>query len=165
MHHKILTPCLLALALAWAAPGASAQTTAPAAPAVDPATVQALKDMGAHLQSLQRFRVTNELTGERVLADGQKLQHMASAVIDVQRPNRLRVKMSSARSQRELFYDGKQVTLFTPAQQYYSSVAVRGLAGRVRRPRCRPSMASSCRWPTCSSWGRRRRRWTSSIRP
>ena len=133
MHHKILTPGLLALALALAAPGASAQTAAPAsAPAtaaVDPATVQALKDMGAHLQSLQRFRVTNELTGERVLADGQKLQHMASAAMDVQRPNRLRVKMSSARSQRELFYDGKQVTLFTPAQKYYATVPFDGSLG------------------------------------
>jgi len=127
MHHKILSAGLLALALA--APGAPAQTAAPATPAVDPATVQALKDMGAHLQSLQRFHVTNELTGERVLADGQKLQHMASATMDVQRPNRLRVKMSSARSQRELFYDGKQVTLFTPAQQYYTSVPFAGSVG------------------------------------
>jgi hypothetical protein len=129
MHHKILSPCLLALALVSGAPGASAQTAAPAASAVDPATVQALKDMGAHLQSLQRFRVTNELTGERVLTDGQKLQHMASAVIDVQRPNRLHVKMSSARSQRELFYDGKQVTLFTPAQLYYTSAPFAGSLG------------------------------------
>ena len=127
MQYKFLSPCLLALALV--APGAPAQTAAPAPPAVDPATVQALKDMGAHLQTLQRFHVTNELTGERVLADGQKLQHMASAAIDVQRPNRLRVKMSSARSQRELFYDGKQVTLFTPAQQYYASVPFEGSVG------------------------------------
>jgi len=127
MQYKFLSPCLLALALV--APGAPAQTAAPAPPAVDPATVQALKDMGAHLQSLQRFHVTNELTGERVLADGQKLQHMASAAIDVQRPNRLRVKMSSARSQRELFYDGKLVTLFTPAQKYYTSVPFAGSIG------------------------------------
>jgi hypothetical protein len=92
MHFKTLTPGLLVLALALAAPGAPAQTTAPAAAAVDPATIQALKNMGAYLQSLQRFHVTNELTGERVLTDGQKLQHMASAAVDVQRPNRLRAK-------------------------------------------------------------------------
>jgi hypothetical protein len=129
MHHKILSPCLLALALVSGAPGASAQTAAPAASAVDPATVQALKNMGAHLQSLQKFHVTNELTGERVLTDGQKLQHMASAAMDVQQPNRIRVKMSSARSQRELFYDGKLVTLFTPAQKYYTSVPFAGSIG------------------------------------
>ena len=162
MQYKFLSPCLLILALA--APGARAQTAAPAPPAVDPATVQALKDMGAHLQTLQRFHVTNELTGERVLADGQKLQHMASAAIDVQRPNRLRVKMSSARSQRELFFDGKQVTLFTPAQKYYATVPFDGSLG-ISPARCRPSTASSCRWPTCSSWVRRRRHWTSSIPP
>jgi len=129
MHHKFLSPCLLALALVSGAPGASAQTAAPAASAVDPATVQALKNMGAHLQSLQKFHVTNELTGERVLTDGQKLQHMASAAMDVQQPNRIRVKMSSARSQRELFYDGKLVTLFTPAQKYYTSVPFAGSIG------------------------------------
>jgi hypothetical protein len=129
MHFKTLTPGLLALVLALTAPGARSQTAAPATAAVDPATVQALKAMGAHLQSLQRFHVTNELTGERVLTDGQKLQHMATATVDVQRPNRLRVKMSSARSQRELFYDGKQLTLFTPAQNYYATVAFDGSLG------------------------------------
>ena len=39
---------------------------------VDPTAIQALKDMGAHLQSLKRFQVSTDLTGERVLADGQK---------------------------------------------------------------------------------------------
>jgi len=129
MNFKIPSSGALVLAFALSPLAASAQTAAPATPAVDPATVQALKSMGAHLQSLQRFRVTNELTGERVLADGQKLQHTASAAVDVQRPNRLHVKMSSARSQRELFYDGKQVTLFTPAQKYYASVPFEGSIG------------------------------------
>ena len=129
MRFTIPTPGLLVLALALAASGVSAQPAAPAAAAVDPATVQALKNMGAYLQSLQRFHVTNELTGERVLGDGQKLQHTASAAVDVERPNRLHVTMSSARSQRELFYDGKQVTLFTPAQKYYATVAFDGSLG------------------------------------
>src|SRR5215831_7381985 len=109
------------LALTIVAPGTLAQT-APANPsqpanAVDPASIQALKDMGAHLQSLKRFRVSTELTGERVLADGQKLQHTATADMDVERPNKIRVVMHSARSDRDLFYDGKTVTLYTPAQK------------------------------------------------
>jgi len=116
----------LGLLAVWlAAPGIQAQTAAAgatAANAVDPAAIQALKDMGANLQSLKRFRVSTELTGERVLADGQKLQHTATADMDVERPNKLRVVMHSARSERELFYDGKTVTLYTPAQKYYSTV-------------------------------------------
>ena len=99
MVRKILALGLLAIALA--APGAYAQTppagaAQPAANAVDPASIQALKDMGAHLQTLKRFRVSTELTGERVLADGQKLQHTATADMDVERPNKLRALMRSA---------------------------------------------------------------------
>ena len=125
------TVSLGSLAMALALSMAVAQTpppppTAPpvtaAADLIDPAAIQALKDMGAYLVSLKRFGVSTELTGERVLADGQKLQHTATADMDVERPNRIRVVMKSARSQRELLYDGKTVTLYTPAQKYYSTV-------------------------------------------
>ena len=97
-------------------------TPAPAANAVDAASIQALKDMGAFLQTLKRFRASTEATGERVLADGQKLQHVATADLDVDRPNKLRAVIRNARSQREIIYDGKTVTFYTPAQKYYSTV-------------------------------------------
>jgi len=138
MVGKILALGLLAMSLA--APGIHAQTApagaaapapAPAASAVDASAVQALKDMGAHLQSLKRFRVETEVTGERVLADGQKLQHTATAKMEVHRPNRIRVLMQSARSEREIVYDGKTVTLFTPAQKYYSTVEFTGTIGEL----------------------------------
>ena len=115
-------------------PPPTAAPAAPAAPAanlVDPASIQALKDMGAHLQSLKRFRVSTELTGERVLADGQKLSYTATADMDVERPNKIRVVMDSARSHRELFYDGKTVTLYTPAQKYYSTVEFSDNIGKL----------------------------------
>ena len=130
MLRKILVLGLLAFALA--APGAHAQSAgAPATNAVDPASIQALKDMGAYLQSLKRFHVSTEVTGENVLADGQKLQHTATAEMDVVRPNKIRARMQSARSQREIVYDGKTVTLFTPAQKYYSTVEFTGTIGEL----------------------------------
>jgi len=115
------------LAILLVAPSTHAQTppagAAPAAAsAVDQASIQALKDMGAFLQTLKRFQVSTELTGERVLVDGQKLQHTATANMDVERPNKLRALMHSSRSERELIFDGKTVTLYTPAQKYYSTV-------------------------------------------
>jgi len=127
------------MALSLAAPGLHAQTaqTAPAstaqsvANAVNPDSIQALKDMGAHLQTLVRFSVATELTGERVLADGQKLQHSASADLDVHRPNRLRARMFSARAEREIFYDGKLATIFIPAQKAYSTVEFTGNLGEL----------------------------------
>jgi len=124
------------LAISVAAPGAQTQTppaaaTKPSSNAVDPASIQALKDMGSHLQTLKRFRVVNELSGERVLVDGQKLQHSARAEMEVERPNKIRVVMRSARSERELFYNGKAVTLYTPAQKYYSTVEFSGNLGEL----------------------------------
>ncbi len=134
MVRNILMLGLLATSLA--APGLHAQkapadTAKPAANAVDAASIQALKDMGAHLQTLKRFRVSTELTGERALKDGQKLQHTARADMDVARPSKLRARMSSARGERELVYDGKVVTLYAPAQKYYSTVELAGTIGEL----------------------------------
>jgi hypothetical protein len=39
--------------------------------------------------------------------------------------------MRSARAEREIIYDGKTVTLFTPAQKYYSSVEFTGTIGEL----------------------------------
>lgn len=137
MVRRLLALGLLAISLA--APGTHAQTApagtaAPKANAVDPGSIQALKDMGAFLQTLQRFGVSTEVTGERVLADGQKLQHTATADLDVARPNKLRVEITSPRSERVLIFDGKVVTLFQPAQKYYSTVElVDTIGGLIER--------------------------------
>jgi hypothetical protein len=138
--YKTLATAILVLS--FAAPGIYAQTAPaqtapagssaqPAANAVDPASIQALKDMGAHLQTLKRFQVSTELTGERVLADGQKLQHTAAADLDVDRPNKLRARMHTSLSEREIIYDGKHATLYAPAQKYYSTVNFTGNLGEL----------------------------------
>ena len=134
MKFAGLTSAMLAMALASplvAAQTAPAASTAAAANAVDTASIQALKDMGAFLQTLKRFRASTSLSGERVLADGQKLLHTASATVEVQRPDRLRARMWSIRSEREIVYDGKTVTLFFPDQKYYSSVEFSGSNGEL----------------------------------
>ena len=140
MVRKVL---MLGLLIALAAPGIHAQTAPTGAAAqpttspVAPGAIQALKDMGAYLQTLSRFQVMTEVTGERVLVDGQKLQHTATATLDVVRPNKLRARMVSARSERELIFNGKTVTLYTPAQKYYSTVelvdTVGGLIARLQQ--------------------------------
>jgi hypothetical protein len=134
MKQTILAHCMLATLLA--APLAYSQDSAqPVKNPVDPGSIQALKDMGAYLQSLKRFQVTNELTAERVLEDGQKLQHTATAEMEVARPDRLRVNIVTPRSDRELIYDGKTFTLYSPAQKYYSSIdlvdTIGGLSQRL----------------------------------
>jgi hypothetical protein len=44
---------------------------------VAPASLRALKDMGACLQTLKRFQVSTDLTAERVRVDDQKLSRRA----------------------------------------------------------------------------------------
>ena len=124
MRKRVL---LSLLAMSLAAPSlhvqpAAAGTAQPAANIVNPGAIQALREMGVHLQTLKRFQVSTEMTGEVVLGSGQKLQHTAKANMKVVRPNKLRVVMVSASSNRELIYDGKTFTLWTPARKYYSTV-------------------------------------------
>ncbi len=132
--YKVFAAALLILSLT--APGSYAQdapkgSAEPEANAVNPASIQALKDMGAHLQSLKRFKVSTELTGERVLADGQKLQRSATANLEVTHPNKMRARMHSSRAEREIFYDGKMATIYIPAQKTYSSVEFTGKLGEL----------------------------------
>jgi hypothetical protein len=110
----LATPCL-------AAETAPAESSPPAAAAVDLDAIEALKEMGAFLQTLGRFEVKTSVTGESVLVDGQKLQRSASAELQVVRPNMLRAVMRSAAGERQLIYDGKTATLYTPALKYYAS--------------------------------------------
>ncbi|SBT03609.1 putative periplasmic protein [Candidatus Accumulibacter aalborgensis] len=126
--------CLSLLALSLAAPGlyaepAPASTAQPVVNVVDPGSIQALKKMGAYLQTLHRFQARTELSSETVLEDGQKLQQSSSAEIQVQRPNSLRALMWSARAERELIYDGKTATLYTPALKYYATTEVPATIG------------------------------------
>lgn len=118
-------------------PAAMPAGAAPAAPAaakpaqnlVDPAAVQALKDMGASLQALKRYQVSLDLSGERVLQDGQKLLHTAHADLDVALPNRIRSTTATATSRRVLYFDGKKVSLLFPDTNYYSQADFTGTVG------------------------------------
>ena len=101
--------------------GVYAETAPSKANLVDANSIQALKEMGGYLQTLQRFQATLDLSSETVLEDGEKLQQSATAEIQVKRPNKLRAIMTSARATRDLIYDGKTVTLFTPALKYYAT--------------------------------------------
>lgn len=129
---KLKVSCVVLMAATWVVSPAFAQASAPVAASgasanpVDPASVDALKKMGTYLQTLKRFTVSIELTGERVLQDGQKLQHSANADLDVDRPNHIRTVMSSSRGTREIIFDGKTVTLYSPTQKYYSTASLDG---------------------------------------
>ncbi|TFE47169.1 DUF2092 domain-containing protein [Paraburkholderia dipogonis] len=143
MSRNVFAVAVVAGTLLAVTPDVWPQATPASAPSstastVDPAAVQALQKMGSYLQSLKRFGVSIGLTGERVLDDGEKLQHTAMATLFVERPDRIRALMVSSRSEREIIYDGKTAVLYSPQQHFYSTVAFNGnLSALIEQLRAR----------------------------
>ena len=129
----LLTAILLpALTLFGCASPPTDQTTAPTTaatpvispePAVKPQPREVLKQMAAYLRSLDRFTVRVEKTTELILPTDQRLHADQTAEIAIQKPNRLRVNFLNLSGGRQLFYDGKSFSLFTPGQNVYASAA------------------------------------------
>ena len=105
--------------------GAAAQAQTKAAPAAtkpDPDALAALNKMGEALRALNAFTLTADVTTEQVLDSGQKLQYGGDLKIEAQRPNGFKIHMDFDHKEREIYYDGKSVTLFAPKVGYYASV-------------------------------------------
>ncbi|HEX9172549.1 MAG TPA: DUF2092 domain-containing protein [Telluria sp.] len=91
--------------------------------AIDPQAISALEHMGAYLRTLRAFEVAARSTTENVMDDGMKLQFDGRAQLKVRRPDRLRVDIFTDRKQRQIYYDGKAVTVYGPRVKYYATVA------------------------------------------
>ena len=90
-------------------------------PAVESGAIAALEKMGASLRALKAFTVRADTITDEVLDTGQKIQFGGVVELRVRRPNRFRADVSSDRKQRQLFYDGKTVTLYAQKVGYYAS--------------------------------------------
>jgi hypothetical protein len=86
----------------------------------DPQAIAALDRMGAYLRTLKRFGVHAETTTDEVLLNGQKIQFAKTIDLKVQRPNQLRADVESDRQVRQLFYDGKTLTVYGEKVGYYA---------------------------------------------
>src|SRR5688572_8525113 len=96
-------------------PGALAQDNA-----VEAAAIEALDKMAAHLRTLQEFKVTLTTTSDDVIEGGQLVETAGRTVYEVRRPDRMKVEVTTDKSEREFYYDGKTVTQFSPALGYYA---------------------------------------------
>ncbi|WP_448133787.1 DUF2092 domain-containing protein [Stenotrophomonas rhizophila] len=119
---------LLALALAAAVPlsvPVSAQTNAPMAASsatVDADAVAALARMGKALRALPQFRMHATTSTDYVLDDGQKLALAGTVDYKVNGPDRFFVDIQSEQQHRQLFYDGKRLTIYAPRLKYYATL-------------------------------------------
>jgi hypothetical protein len=109
-------PSTLGVEANWVAPSVIPAAT------VAPAATAALNSMGEYLRTLKTFQVKATISRDIVLLDGQKVQFDGTADLLVQRPNHLRLSMTSDRSDRRFFFDGKTFTLYAPRTSYYATV-------------------------------------------
>lgn len=125
--RRVVAPIAM-LALAWSVgAGAAAETgnepTEEAAEVlVQPAAMKAVDDMAAYLRTLKEFRLTAMTTMDDILDNGQKIEIAGKSTYQVRTPDRLRLDMVTDKQERIYFYDGKTVTQYAPALDYYSVV-------------------------------------------
>jgi len=104
----------------------SPQTTAEPAvsvvPLVDEKADAILRGMSDFLASQVRFRVHVQRSLDLVLDNGQKIQADSSAVVAVQRPDRLRMARKGISTDRLVIYDGQNLTL-AGSDGLYATVA------------------------------------------
>jgi hypothetical protein len=120
----------IALAVAWSlAPAAVAAEPA----AVDPQAIAALQKMGAALQALPQFSLQSDASIELVLDDGRKIELDQTIQYQVKRPDKLRIELAGADFERQVIFDGGQLTLWAPNKKYYATTPVQAtsLAGLV----------------------------------
>lgn len=128
MRHLVLSVAL-GVSLSIAAVAArSEQTQAPPSAAaaravatVQPEAVAALENMGKYLRSLKTFTVHGDSTIDLVTEDGQKLEFPGTVDYQVRAPNGLHLDIRTDRKERQLFYDGKTLTIYGPRNKLYAS--------------------------------------------
>lgn len=115
----------LPVAAEAAGQSAPAKTAPPAtqadAPAIDPAALAALDKMGAALRGLKQFSLTSDTSIELVLDNGQKVQLDGDVTYKVKQPNEFYAEVKSDRRQRQFYYDGNDLTVYSPRLKYYAT--------------------------------------------
>jgi hypothetical protein len=122
-RHFTIASFLVAGCLAASAGAAKA---AEEKPPIDPRADELLKRMGDYLGQARFFSVNAEIWQDVQLASGQRAQAGRDLTLQVRRPDKLRAEVHSTRRNRELVYDGRNVTLFNRAQNFYGGFPASG---------------------------------------
>ena len=92
--------------------------------AVNPLVVAKVQAVGDYLRSLPKVAVKSSITQDVLLPSGQMIQTMGNSTMTLEGANRLNVKIDSDQLNREYFYNGKQLTQYSPSLHYYTTVDV-----------------------------------------
>ena len=115
-----LAPMVICLTLIASAGGAQ-PTRAPST--LQPEAITALRQMGSYLRMLKEFSVDAMTTREEVMRTGEKVQVAGTVQYLVRPPDRLRADLRTDRKQRQILYNGRDLTIFAPRMLVYATVA------------------------------------------
>jgi len=118
-NRRVALGCLVLLSAPALAGAAPEKGTTP-----DPD--QLVAAMCAHLKSLERFSYRAEVTDDEVYTGGKKLQFGFTTETFVERPNRLRVNAVGDLFDKQVYFDGKALTLVDPQAKVYASAEAQG---------------------------------------
>jgi hypothetical protein len=127
MRRSSLSVAIAVMACIAAAPALAAgqsgdipSSAIAATPAVQPEGLAALEKMSAYLRSLKQFGLHADTTIDLVTEDDQKLQFPGTLDYKVRAPDGLYIGMKTDRKERELYYDGKTLTVYGPRNKLYA---------------------------------------------
>jgi len=91
---------------------------------VDPVAVARMVEMSNYLRSLPRFRVDAQVAQDVVLESGQKIKALGAMQATVDGKTHMTLKLDTDKVNREYFYNGKQLTQYSPTLRYFTTVEV-----------------------------------------
>ena len=128
----LLATCALSGAVAqapvWAAdtPAASPQAEATPAPAVERMADRVLRAATDLLKNAQGFKVTTNVAYDEVLRSGLTVQYSRYGTVTIQRPDRIFAQVTDDLGERQLWFDGKTMTVYKPDRKLYAKANVSG---------------------------------------
>jgi hypothetical protein len=100
-----------------------AASSASAAPVIDSRVREILSQACDELSSAKTVTYHAEINFDSVLPSYVKLQYAAALDAAIKRPNRLAISYKSDLGAKEIWYNGKTLTILDPAHKAYASVA------------------------------------------
>ncbi len=93
---------------------------------IDATTERVLLDACAYLRSAERYSVNVDVNYDEVLLDGTTVQYSRDNRVTMVRPDRLRLDVNDDRGARNVYFDGKSVTLYRPDSGLYAVAETSG---------------------------------------
>jgi len=91
---------------------------------IDPQAARILRNSCDYLAESPFFGVTAEVWREHITESGEKIQFTRAMEMEVKRPARLRVDISSPHTQRGFWYDGKSLAILDRQHNVFSTTAM-----------------------------------------